>query len=214
VKWEHHSFASGRSVSTIDVLQIFNQVDGCHLAVSFTGAELVSVTDQEDAGLMRAVTAYKNLAAIFIKGSYGGIVLGLAACADLSVATPGSNLSFAGIGEETAGYISARLAHQIGKSKAMQLLLEGGMEVRQLYRMGLVGRLISEEEMADPLQFLNELLPGAALGAALRLKKVWRAQEGASVDNALAAERLEFQRCFKDGAAGGIADYLVKRMKK
>jgi enoyl-CoA hydratase/carnithine racemase len=213
VKWEHHDFPQGTVLFPNDLLDIFIRDTEIPLVLSLSGVDSGKITDTEALRILQAAVSYRSLVSLFLNGRNGGLILGLAACADMTITTEESSLSLSGIGEETAGFAAARLAHQIGKSHTMQLLIDGEVKARQLLRYGLIGKIVSEQEFADPVSFLEKLLPGPAFNAALRLKKVWRTQEGKSVDNALAAERLEFQRCFSEGAAGEIADFLVNRMK-
>jgi len=163
--------------------------------------------------LLQAAGDYRGLTAIVLDGRVDGWVAGLAACADLTIVTESTMLCLPATGEKTAAYTAAMLAHQVGRAKAMELLLDGEMEAAKLLEFGLVGKIVPKEQISEPLAILEEIISGVAMEAALRLKRVWRAQESADIDDALAVERIEFQRCYREGAAGKIADFLADRKR-
>jgi enoyl-CoA hydratase/carnithine racemase len=211
LSWFHRHFPARQPASILDVNACFQEGSDEPVAVSFSEVEPAVSSDEESLEILQRISEYPGLVVVLFDGKAEAWFPGLVAIADMTIATSDSSLSLNQIGEQTAGFTAAKISQQIGRARTMQILVDGGITVRRLHQYGLVGRLAEKEEISAPSSLLEELLTGVALSAAGRLKTAWKRQEGSNIDRALAVERLEFQRCFSEGAAGDIADYLERR---
>ena len=209
----HLHFGPGDSISPSIVSESIPVESDLPVAICSQGAAPAEADDEKILKCLREMLEYTGLTAFLLDGEARGWLIGLAATSDLVIASQDSKFVLGDIGEQVGGFAAARLAHLVGKARAMQVLIEGEVDVIRLQQWGLVTRLVDREEFEQWHELLEDLLPNGAYGAARRLKKVWTTQEGAEIGEALAAERLEFQRCFEEGAAEEIAAYL-KNLKK
>ena len=213
MRWKLFDFPAGATVSPGDLNPLFSKGSETPIAINLVNVKADTGDDEEAFRLLQAAGDYRGLTAVVLDGRVGGWAVGLAACADLTIVTSSTVLCLPVTGEKTAAYTAAKLSHQVGRAKAMELILDGEMEAAKLLEFGLVGKIVSKEEISKPMEILEDILSGVAMEAALRLKRVWRAQESADIDDALAVERIEFQRCFREGAAEKIAAFLADRKR-
>ena len=208
MSWKRLHFGPGESISPAAIVELVSSGTDHALAICSRGAAAGESSQEDILAALQRMMAHKGLTAFLLDGEARGWLIGLAATSDLVIATPESKFILDGIDEEVAGFAAARLAQLVGKAHAMQMLIEGGVDVVTLQQWGLVTRLAASDELERWQTLLEELLPDGAFGAAQRLKKVWTTQQGAEIGDALTAERVEFQRCFEEGAAEEIAVYL------
>ena len=78
---------------------------------------------------------------------------------------------------------------------------------------GLISCKIEPEDFENYEEFINSFFSEAELKAVVKLRETWKAGSRLSTEDELAAERLAFRNCFKEGAAESIAAYLENRFK-
>lgn len=111
-----------------------------------------------------------------------------------------------------------RLTRMLGKSKAIELMVEGtNLSFEQGLELGLINRIVEAE---DALEFRAQAVawaqtfcpPGRASGAVGLIKRACQSGAETSMDVGLALERELQQRLFRGAdAAEGIAAYNEKR---
>lgn len=98
---------------------------------------------------------------------------------------------------------TVRLARLIGRGRASELLMSGGMiDAQEAYRVGLVNRVVPSEQLLPECEkLLRAILANAPLAVAACLE-VLDQQEGMPADEALALEGKRF------GELAGTADFI------
>ncbi len=213
VQWRILSLAPGAVVSPAELIGHFQPESSQPAAVALLSARPATAGDAESAELILRVGTCAGLTALLLDGRAEGWILGLAAAVDLLYATGSSSFSAEGAGVET-GFVTAELlGRTIGKARAIEVLIAGELGAERMLEHGMVSGLVGDEELADPGAFLEGLLPRRVVETVPRLKRTWAGQSGRQVEELLAVERLEFQRCFREGAAESIARYLGKQKR-
>jgi enoyl-CoA hydratase/carnithine racemase len=132
-----------------------------------------------------------------VQGAAVGGGLGLACAADFRVASPASRFSanFARLGFHQGFGLSATLPRIVGQQAALELLYSGrrigGDAARQI---GLVDRLVDDEELRDTARELAGELAASAPLAVRSIRATMRAGMLAELDAALAREAAEQAR--------------------
>jgi enoyl-CoA hydratase len=108
---------------------------------------------------------------------------------------------------------TVRLPRLIGKGRALELLMSGGMvDAQEAYRIGLVNRVHPADQLlAESEKLLRSFLANAplAVGACIEIANL---QEGMQLDDALALESTSFAMVFGSAdAAEGTRAFLEKR---
>lgn len=142
----------------------------------------------------------------------GGI--GLAMICDFTLATPAAKFGFT---EARIGFVpalvSAYLALQIGDKRSRDLLLTGRLfDAAEAQRLGLVNEIVPQEELAQRVQSLAELLIANSPQSMRATKQLMAAQNKAWLDAAIveaiaAGTRARETADFREG----IAAFLDKR---
>ena len=213
MEWKFVDLLSEKAVDPNDLLPYFNDHNVTPVALLIDNTTLAESSDDVSYGLLKSIVSYEGLTVLQCKGCGGGWALGLVASVDIVLAANDTSFSLKKMGEKTAGFTAAMLVHSIGKARTMQLIVDGEIDVERLHKYGVVSKITRQEASSRPQAFVTELFEKNATEAAVKLKRTWRAQEGVAIDEALAAERIEFQRCFREGAAEEIADYLSNHHK-
>lgn len=213
MRWRHNHSSEGDKVSPKDLLACLDADSKLPVSMLIKGVERQTADDEKAVELFRVIRAYRGLTIFLVDGFVGGWPVGLAAVADLTIATRSSVFSFGRLGEHSASFVSSAIARLIGKARTIQILLDGEVSAGSLHEYGLVARLVSSREMRDPARMVEELFSDVVLDSVVRLKEAWNRQTARTIPDALAVERLEFRRCFMEGAADNIADFLGKRKR-
>ena len=213
MKWKQVDLFNNKAVHPSDLFPHFQADETKPVAILIDVSSVSGCEDEESYGLLSSIGSYEGLTLLLCKGCGESWTLGLAACVDIVIAATNSSFTLDNIGEKTAGVTAVRLAHSIGKARAMQILADGGITAERLQSYGIVSKLVQIGEIARPEQLIDDLFSENTTAAAVRLKRTWLASEGRSIEEAMAAERIEFQRCFREGAAAEIAEYLSNRKK-
>jgi 2-(1,2-epoxy-1,2-dihydrophenyl)acetyl-CoA isomerase len=128
-----------------------------------------------------------------INGPCVGAGLGFALACDLRVAAAGASFStaFTGIGLTADSGLSASLAHAVGVSRALELLLLGeGFSAEDAQAWGLVRAVVPADEVLPTALELAHRLAAGPTRAYAEVRKAVRYGATAHLDDVLAAEAL------------------------
>jgi len=108
---------------------------------------------------------------------------------------------------------TVRLPRLIGKGRALELLMSGGMiDAKEAYRIGLVNQVHPAEQLlAEADKLLRSFLANAPLAIAATIEMA-NLQEGMQLDDALALESTSFAVLFQSAdAKEGTRAFIEKR---
>jgi len=185
------------------------------------GAELPEHLRQVTEALHEAcelLTALPAPLVAAVRGAAAGAGLGLACLADLVIASDTARFAFAysAIGFTPDGGTSWTLPRIIGERAALDLALTNRrLDATEALSLGLVSRVIPDDDLDAEVTTLAEQLAGAATGAIATTRRMMR--EGATTGFAeqLARESTELSRASgTDDGREGLAAFLEKRPPK
>ncbi|HEV2486612.1 MAG TPA: enoyl-CoA hydratase-related protein [Terracidiphilus sp.] len=149
-----------------------------------------------------------------VHGAAIGGGAGLATICDFTLATPAAKFGFT---EVRIGFVpavvSAFLALQIGDKRSRDLLLTGRIfDAAEAFRLGLVNEIVPQEQLAERVQSLAEVLKANSPQSLSGTKRLLAAQNRVWLD-ATIAEAVEFSVQARETADfhEGIAAFLEKR---
>ena len=139
----------------------------------------------------------------------------LAMACDLRIAATNAKL---GIPEVTLGVIpgfggTQRLSRLVGIGRAMELLATGGqIDAEEAYRIGLVNRVVKQEELMDYCLALAEKIAANSANAIALGKQCIYAGEDMDLDSGLAYEAGQFALTFSTpDQSEGMTAFVEKR---
>lgn len=210
--WRIISFEEGSETSPEDIRQHFISASDDPTAIVLRAVRPARAGRENVENMVKTTLAHGGLIVLLFDGEADGWLPAMLAAADILLAAENSAFHFSEVPSEIAGLTAALIRRSVGRSAAMNLLLRGTVRAEEMYEAGLVGRIVEPEEIADPESLLTKTFSGVDMHSLTHLKKVWFEQEARESTAALAAERLEFQACFNEGAVESITDYLRTRM--
>ena len=165
--------------------------------------------------IVRGLTELPFPVVAAINGACVGAGLGFALACDLRVAAAGTSFStaFTGIGLTADSGLSASLAHAVGVSRALELLLLGDrFTAEDAQAWGLVRSVVpADEVLASALELARRLATGPTRAYA-EVRRAVRYGATAHLDDVLAAEALAQARlATTSDHVGAVAAFLEKR---
>jgi 2-(1,2-epoxy-1,2-dihydrophenyl)acetyl-CoA isomerase len=165
--------------------------------------------------IVRGLTELPFPVVAAINGACVGAGLGFALACDLRVAAAGTSFStaFTGIGLTADSGLSASLAHAVGVSRALELLLLGdSFTAEDAQAWGLVRSVVpADEVLASALELARRLATGPTRAYA-EVRRAVRYGATAHLDDVLAAEALAQARlATTSDHVGAVAAFLEKR---
>jgi len=162
----------------------------------------------------RAGSFRKPLIAALSGYALGG-GLELAMCCDIIVASEGTKLGQPeiNIGIIPGGGATQRLARAVGKYKAMELILTGGMITAEEARaLGLVNRVVPPGKYLEEATKIATEIASKAPGAVLAAKEAIAASQESGLSEGLDAESRLFEKLFGTSDKDeGMSAFLDKR---
>lgn len=161
------------------------------------GEPPLSVVEREYNPLVLALAALRVPVVVGINGACAGAGLGMALAGDLRVAAAGAKFTtaFTGIGLSSDSALAARLVHNVGGSRAAQLLLMPEPFLAETAaEWGLVHRVVAPEQVLPEAQELAARLAAGPTAAYRAVKTVLATAATDSLEETLALEaRLQSQ---------------------
>ena len=191
------------------------------------GADIREADAQDDADFAVNTALYQDLArtcaglAKPVIAAVNGICLGggleLAAMCDLRIAARSARLGLpdASLGFSVSGGLSWFLPRQIGAGRTMELYLtERILDAAEAERIGLVGEVVDDGDLAERAQELAERIAGFPRCGVANMKALLN-QPARPLDEALVDEEARDRACFSDPEARKrLASFLEARRKR
>jgi 2-(1,2-epoxy-1,2-dihydrophenyl)acetyl-CoA isomerase len=150
-----------------------------------------------------------------VQGPIGGAGIGLALAADLVIATPSMKLrtGYAAIGLSPDLGVSHFLRQRVGAARARRLLMMSEtLDAKQCLSLGLIDELHEQASFDDAVHARVIQLRGAAPASMAAIKRLCATAPGTTLQDQLALERDELQRCASTAdAMEGVAAFVERR---
>jgi 2-(1,2-epoxy-1,2-dihydrophenyl)acetyl-CoA isomerase len=150
-----------------------------------------------------------------VNGTCAGAGIGFALACDIRLAAAGAKFApaFTGIGLTADSGLSTTLARAVGWTKAMGLLMLGGVvDADEALRIGLVHEVASPEEFGSRLTEMADKLAAGPTAAFAALKEAFWKSAAADLDAVLALEAgLQHRLAATDDHRTAVAAFLDKR---
>lgn len=212
-EWQLLEFDQDSTISGQDIVSFIGSNSDRNICISFQSCSEFDLSIEEAKVLLQTALNHQRIVAIFLNGIANGCLLTLALSSDLLFLTTDSIFSLTGL-EDTAIVSSATaVGSRLSKAQAIQFFLKECHKATELHELGLITEIVTVEEFTEPLKYLSSFMNTVKESAIIRLKELWRNTSSFNKIDALAAERLEFAKCFELGAADSIAAYLQNRFK-
>ncbi|MHA6624877.1 enoyl-CoA hydratase/isomerase family protein [Pseudonocardia sichuanensis] len=178
------------------------------------GSALDTVTEHYNP-IVRGLAALPFPVVAAVNGPCAGAGLGFALACDLRVAAAGASFStaFTGIGLTADSGLSASLAHAVGVSRALELLLLGeGFTAEEAHAWGLVRAVVPADEVLPAALELAHRLAAGPTRAYAEVRRAVRDGAVAPLEEVLAAEAAAQARlATTSDHVQAVAAFLEKR---
>ncbi|MGY2083554.1 enoyl-CoA hydratase-related protein [Blastococcus sp. SYSU DS0539] len=179
------------------------------------GEPPLSVVEREYNPLVLALAGLRVPVVVGINGACAGAGLGIALAGDLRVAAAGAKFTtaFTGIGLSSDSALAARLVHNVGGSRAAQLLLMPEPFLAETAaEWGLVHRVVAPEQVLPEAQELAARLAAGPTAAYRAVKTVLATAATDSLEETLALEgRLQTEVGQTADHREAVEAFLAKR---
>ncbi|SFQ19243.1 2-(1,2-epoxy-1,2-dihydrophenyl)acetyl-CoA isomerase [Amycolatopsis arida] len=141
--------------------------------------------------IVRTITSMPKPVVAAVNGSAAGAGAAFAYASDLRIAARSASflMAFAGVGLGPDSGASWTLPRLIGYGRAQELMLLGRkVDAEEALRIGLVGEVVPDEELADRAHRVAAQLAAGPAAAYAKIKDVLATAAHGTLDEALAAE--------------------------
>lgn len=150
-----------------------------------------------------------------IQGACAGAGLSLVLCSDLAIAADNAkfNLAYAGIGLSPDGGSTYFLPRHVGLKNATEILLTGKtMTAEKAKDLGLINRVVKEEELIEQTEQIAMMLAMGPTAAFTKMKKLLYVTFDNTLENQLMLESKYFsQSSMSEDFKEGLTAFLEKR---